>query len=186
MTDLSAMDEPELAAHLAALDGADVERKARLRAPDALLSAARWYAGIGWPVFPCQPRGKQPLTRNGFKDATTDLEQVGAWWKATPTANIGIPTGVAFDVIDIDGPPGFDSLVKLRDTGTLPTVLATTFTPRGRHLLITPTGDSNAAAMMPGVDYRGYGGYIIVPPSVGASGDIYEWVQAPDLSAFRG
>ena len=56
------------------------------------------------PVFPCQPKGKKPLTANGFKDATTDLQQIRIWWSKTPQANIGIPTGrrSGFDALDID------------------------------------------------------------------------------------
>ena len=32
------------------------------------------YARHGWPVFPCQPGGKEPATRHGFLDATTLME----------------------------------------------------------------------------------------------------------------
>ena len=38
-----------------------------------LLSAAIRYAELGYPVFPCAPCGKVPITVHGFKDATTDL-----------------------------------------------------------------------------------------------------------------
>jgi hypothetical protein len=34
----------------------------------------------GIPVFPCGP-DKKPLTKNGFKDATSNLAQVREWWK---------------------------------------------------------------------------------------------------------
>ena len=34
-----------------------------------LLEAALSYARRGWPVFPCQARDKDPLTKHGFKDA---------------------------------------------------------------------------------------------------------------------
>ena len=183
--DLTAMGDEELVAHLAAIDAADDERVARLSAPDALLVAARWYAdAAGWPVFPCQPRGKQPITRNGFKDATTDLEQIERWWTTTPDANIGTPTGHSFDVVDIDGAPGYGSLADMREAGILPDVLAKSLTPRGLHLLIEPTGDGNSAAMLPGIDYRGVGGYIILPPSVGVNSRRYDWSEPVDLTRF--
>jgi hypothetical protein len=44
----------------------------------ALLQAALEYAHRGWPVFPCD-KGKRPLTKHGFKDATTDENQIRAW-----------------------------------------------------------------------------------------------------------
>src|SRR5699024_8549698 len=69
-----------------------------------LLDAARSLASAGVPVFPCVPREKRPLTRRGFHDATTDLDQVSAWWDRWPSANIAIPTGPAsgIEVVDID------------------------------------------------------------------------------------
>ena len=49
-------------------------------------------ADRGWPVFPCN-RDKKPMTANGFKDASTDEDQILEWWGKNPEANIGVPTG---------------------------------------------------------------------------------------------
>ena len=80
-----------------------------------LLKGALAFARRGVPIFPVQPRGKQPLTSNGFKDALIDQAQIEAWWKEHPNANIGIPTGQVsgFFVLDIDGDDGEASLRKL-------------------------------------------------------------------------
>lgn len=40
-----------------------------------LLQAAIRYAELGYPVFPCAPGTKTPLTEHGFHDATVDPEQ---------------------------------------------------------------------------------------------------------------
>ncbi|MFZ2480171.1 MAG: bifunctional DNA primase/polymerase, partial [Propioniciclava sp.] len=45
-----------------------------------LTLAARSLAAAGVPVFPCVVEGKRPLTRRGFLDASSDPEQVAAWW----------------------------------------------------------------------------------------------------------
>jgi hypothetical protein len=179
------------------LDADEAKRRERLSAPDALANAALWYAAAGWPVFPLKPAGKTPLTRNGFKDASTNLTQVAAWWRTTPAANIGVPTGVRFDVIDVDGPEGFASLATIRHHNCPPDCCAETVCPGdptvlgmeilakaytgggGRHLLVAPLGHRNGARIMPGIDIRGQGGYIVAPPSRHESGRLYDWLTPP-------
>jgi hypothetical protein len=162
-----------------------------------LLTAALDYATHNLPVFPCQPRRKRPLTAHGLKDATTDEAQIRSWWTRWPDANIGIRTGVVFDVLDIDGATGIEQLGLLlraahghddEEALWLPdTPIA--YTPNdGVHILVAPTGYGNRAGMRPGIDYRGAAGYIVAPPSIGANGTAYRWwspVEEPvDLAAF--
>jgi hypothetical protein len=144
--------------------------------PPSKLDAALWYVSLGWPVFPLLPGGKRPATRNGFKDATTDAGEITRWWSEEPNRNIGLPTGVRFDVIDIDVPEGLDTLRELskRDTfvhGWVDTASG------GTHLYIKPTGEPNSARWESGVDYRGQGGYVVAPPSV-AKGT-WRWKHLP-------
>jgi hypothetical protein len=154
-------------------------RLRRLAAPEALPAAAAWYAAQGVAVFPVEERGKVPLVR--WRDAaTTDAERVAAWWRRWPLANIGMPTGLRWDVIDIDGPAGYQSFGLMREEGRVPVVVGRALTPRGgMHVYIAPTGDGNAASFVEGIDYRGLGGYVILPPSFGANGRQYDWAEAP-------
>ncbi len=81
--------------------------------PDRVLDRALAYARHGWPVFPCVPGGKEPATRHGFRDASTDPGQIRHWWNRLPGANVAIATGSPGpDVLDVDqhGPPGTASL----------------------------------------------------------------------------
>lgn len=158
--------------------------------PDAaaLRNAARYYATQGWPVFPCLPGGKAPLTKRGLYDATVDLDQVDQWWSAWPLANIGLPTGLRFDVIDIDAPDGFFSFQSLitrygAQGYPPPEVLAVSYTGSGgRHLLVpAQQGVGNGAGLAPGVDYRGRGGYIVAPPSALHGAGTYQWIKAPGM-----
>lgn len=157
----------------------------------ALASSALWYAEQGWPVFPLVPGDKVPLTKHGLKDASTDPQQIESWWKRQPRANIGLPTGLAFDVIDVDATSGgFLSFAEwigdLRAAGyPAPDVKAVAFTGRnGRHLLLPATGRGNAAGLRPGIDYRGLGGYIVAPPSRLDNGGAYTWVVRPRVELF--
>jgi Bifunctional DNA primase/polymerase, N-terminal len=47
---------------------------------ETTLGQAFAYARHGWPVFPCLPGQKIPATRHGFRDATTDEQQITAWF----------------------------------------------------------------------------------------------------------
>lgn len=158
-----------------------------------LRTAALDYAARGWPVFPlhyptehgCSCRkacgksaGKHPATPNGLEDATTDAAQVRQCWKDRPF-NIGLRTGIGFDVIDIDGNDGLDAL-DLAGWGAgdeLAIEGPMQRTGRGIHILVAPTGHGNRAAMLPGVDYRGQGGYIVAAPSLHYGGDRYRWTD---------
>ncbi len=134
-------------------------------APKPLRKVALWYAQQGWPVFPLLPGAKEPHVKNGFKSATTDQERIDKWWSEHPHSNIGLVTGAYFDVIDVDGPQGFQSLAGLRDD-QLPPVHGKVSTPRGFHLYVEVDEQShNRAAIYPGIDYRGKGGYVVAPPS---------------------
>jgi hypothetical protein len=161
----------------AAVDAEQSAHDARLQAPGALLNAALWYASQGLAVFPCRRYRKIPWTRHGFKEATTDHHQITLWWEAWPDANIGLPTGHRFDVLDVDGVTGYRSLVQLRARGLLdePTLGSVT-TPHGHHFYYAPSGDGNTTALAPGVDYRGAGGYVLAPPSRLPDG-MYRWAE---------
>lgn len=150
----------------------------------ALVDVALDYARRGWPVFPLEPRGKRPagsLVPHGLKDASDDEERVRAWWKAMPEANIGCPTGVAFDALDADTPEASEAFIDLCAEHDLdPLLLPRTRTGSGgRHVLFQPTGVGNRARFLESTDWRGRGGYIVLPGSIHPSGSLYEWIVEP-------
>lgn len=179
-------DADELSRLSVELDRLDDAARDRLSQPDALARAALWYSTAGVPVFPLQPGGKRPhVGTNGFKDATTDRDVIREWWTRSPASNIGAPTGVVFDVFDFDGPDGALAYASFRGEelwDKLPPI-GRAFTPRGSHVFIRPTGDGNTAGLVPGVDYRGAGGYVVLPPSRRDDGRRYRWAQLLELSA---
>ncbi len=53
-------------------------------------TAAVNYARKNLHVFPCRPGRKEPIPQSGYKAATTNLDQIRAWWTAYPDANIAL------------------------------------------------------------------------------------------------
>jgi hypothetical protein len=116
-------------------------------------------------------------------DASTDAQQVQAWWRRA-NYNIGLACGVVFDVLDIDrkrGAPGLESERLLAQAGLLRGVWGRAVTPSGgRHLLLPVSGDGNHTCARFGLDYRGIGGYVVGTPSVIDAG-VYRW-EAVELA----
>ena len=154
-----------------------------------LLKAALAYARRGIPVFPCEPGGKAPLTYNGFWDATTDSRRLEIWWRRCwPDANVGVPTGERSGLLVLDVDPrdgGLESLAELERTGgLLPETARARTGGGGMHVFFGyPAGEevrSNTGRLGPGLDVRGEGGYVVVPPSHTRSA--YEWLDRATLA----
>lgn len=138
-------------------------------------AAAYRYAKAGIPVFPCVTGGKRPLTKRGFHEASAEPRQVARWWARWPRANIGMPTGQisGLEVVDVDvhgAIRGFAAFELARREG---------LTDRWAAFIRTPSGGVHAyypadpelvqpswQVARAGIDFRGSGGYVIVPPSI--------------------
>jgi hypothetical protein len=143
--------------------------------------AALALASKGMRVFPLWPRTKEPLTHNGFKSATTDPNIIKGWWRSGDN-NIGIATGPdsGIWVLDIDGEKGEATLCELEAPfGPLPPTVEV-ITGKGRHVYFRwpagkKIGNSQLRSDVPGLDWRGSGGYVLAPPSIHPSGRLYAW-----------
>lgn len=151
----------------------------------------------GWAVFPvfelgadgkcscgnddCSNPGKHPRISGGFKNASKDSALIRNWWRQNPRANIGVATGrvSGFFAIDIDPRHGGNEswTVLLEQNELLPNTVESITGSNGRHFLFKcPTKPvKNSANLRPGVDVRGDGGYIVVPPSNHVAGRNYAW-----------
>lgn len=146
-----------------------------MSAPSAnvLYREAQRLIHAGQPVFPCKPKGtkaKAPMTKNGLHDATLDVARVKAWWKNHRDAAIGIPTGIVWDVLDVDVKREEDGRVHLpllHRLGLLNGCQRVGRTPSGGwHLYFKAApGLTNTANAYLGLDVRGKGGYVLAPPS---------------------
>lgn len=141
-----------------------------------LYRATQVLVRSGQPVFPCHSglsdpnKAKRPMTKNGLHDATLDLSQVKRWWQRHGDAAIGIPTGIVWDVLDVDVKDDRDGrghLPFLQRVGLLNGCKRVGRTPSGGwHLYFKAApGLTNKASAALGLDVRALGGYVLAPPS---------------------
>lgn len=164
------------------------------------VAVARSFIEAGVAVFPCREKASQgvdyatgevieflekaPYTTYGLKDATRSSRIIEIWFgERHPAAVIGIPTGEKLGawVLDLDRHGDLDGHTWLAEMeakhGPLPDTARATTANGGTHVFFKHVeGVRNRAAIAPGVDTRGDGGYIISPGSVMADGRRYQWV----------
>ena len=147
------------------------------------LQAALHYCDKGFSVIPIRPDKKPFIQWQDFQKRRATDEEIRAWWTKWPMANVGIVTGEisGIFVIDCDNEEAYNKIQELLPDSFITCIAKT---PRGYHLyLIYPKGQniSNATSIIPGVDIRGEGGYIIAPPSVNVEGKVYTWLPGMSI-----
>jgi len=156
-----------------------------------LVKAAFWYIRRDFAVFRLSNNSKVPRYKGSFKDATLDPEQAKSWFRGN--FNIGIATGSISNllVIDVDckdGKQGFKNLLILVAATGIDLKTFTVKSPSGgKHFYYDTTGLDTSrvtigAALLPGIDWRCNGGYIVAPPSV-IDGSPYKVVKNLPLRA---
>lgn len=162
-----------------------------------LAEAARDYVERGLAIIPLGVGKKEPVTKNGLNDWTDNPGQIDVWWgqgehagkRGNPRYNIGMACGqVSGGIIAIDLDCHSDEangLDYLRDWevehGKLPETWTQITGSGGKQLFYRAGQDiRNSANGEIGVDVRGNGGYVVLPPSLHPCGDCYEWSISPD------
>ncbi|MEO9824063.1 MAG: AAA family ATPase [Paracoccaceae bacterium] len=154
------------------------------------LKLALDYAKSGIPVFPCKDGStarnngepdRGPLTKKGFKDATTDPNTIKRMWDKNPQAVPGIPTGAAsgWAVLDVDRKKGTDGVASLAEAGfdaNDPKAVIVETPSGGLHLYYKHhEGLTNSTRHLKemgieGVDIRAEGGFVFAPDAINALG----------------
>jgi len=111
-----------------------------------------------------------------FQEKRATQKQIESWWKDWPDANIGIVTGKISGVmvLDIDSKEALKTVRKfLPGYKSVPRAK----TGKGWHLFFKRPGKGirNHVGLIPGLDIRADGGYVVVPPSIHESGKEYRW-----------
>lgn len=143
-----------------------------------LIEEALFWAEAGVPVFPTG-EDKRPLTKNGHKDASTDPDEIEAMFEAAGNRLHGIGGRMGKDAglfaIDADTYKSGDAgdsarafIERLRRLNLLPDTRVHKTRNGGAHYLLR-SADGTYPNVNPtsGVEVKGEGGYIILPPSPG-------------------
>ena len=126
------------------------------------------YLASGWSIIPIVSTGqkKEPAVKwKKYQSEHADEATARSWWDADPRRNIGIVTGEisGLIVLDVDGPEGLATLETFGELPRTPVVR----TGKGKHYYFRYPGVKvrNFTKKLPGLDFRGDGGYVVAPPS---------------------
>jgi KaiC/GvpD/RAD55 family RecA-like ATPase len=165
---------------------------------EAMYDAAIEAVERGWSVIPLSVTGKKPLNEwKKYQTQQTTLEEVEDWFEnGAPTTNggrvdlfnIALVTGVISGVLVLDCDNAQAVEYAKKQTLTSPISVNTA---RGKHYYFAHPGHGQRFANkvggvardwpnLEGLDFRGDGGYVLMPPSVkadknGAVTHVYDW-----------
>ena len=164
------------------------------------LAAALAYCRRGWSVVPAyniDPRGctcrqdhtgdtsagKHPRVKwQSYQQRRSTDDEIRTWWTRWPDANVAIITGTISGLVVIDVDPRHGGDASLSQLLPLPETPICLTGGGGQHVYLQHPSSiiPNGAALLPGIDLRGDGGYVIAPPSSHLSGRNYSWDPSPD------
>ncbi len=161
---------------------------------NAHLEAALDFIAHGLGVIPLREGEKTPATKHGLDDWNDNPRQIRHWWDDNPSYNVGVVCGdgggerrVFLVAIDLDvHDKNHDGTKALREWelahGELPETWTQITGSGGKQLFysVKAGGIANSANGELGVDIRGEGGYVVMPPSLHPCGEPYEWSISPD------
>ena len=173
-----------------------------------ILKAALQYQKQGISIFPCNPyptktkkdgslfQNKQPyLSFIPYRDRLPTEDEIKQWWTKWPNAMIGCITGEVpnnLTVIDIDSEEAYKALQEYIPESYITRIAKS---PKGYHLYFKyfegPPNDSDIIKnVIPKIDCRTNGGYIIMPPSInldnGARPVAYTWLVDAKVNEVPG
>lgn len=154
------------------------------------LDQALALGALGYKIVPLPPGEKYPKGLSKWQErATNDADQIMDWW-GTGEAGIGWAMGrqpngmnlAAIDVDVVDGKQGkatLAALVRDHDLTELIRNTVVSITGSGGRHIVVEVGDVDVTnrVLGPGLDLRGEGGFIVIPPSLHPNGERYRWAK---------
>jgi len=117
-----------------------------------------------------------------YQDRLPSEEEVVQWFDQNPDANIGIVTGKISGIVvfDLDSE---HAVTYAEDEGGFPETPKVK-TGKGYHLYMKYPGFEVRGSVNKDldIDIRADGGYVVAPPSIHGSGDMYDWEEGFSIS----
>ncbi|GHD29448.1 bifunctional DNA primase/polymerase [Nocardiopsis kunsanensis] len=182
-------------------------RRKRRHATDSMLTSALGYAELGWPVvrgtspgrdractcdrMGCPDPASHPVSAAWGVEASTDADTLRRWWTADPHANVVLPTGRVFDVLDVPHEAGVMALARMGRSGVPAGPVAAL---QGRYLFFVATRSPvdeeewwschldcvpESVEEMPGLRWHCRDSFVLGAPSALASGGRVTWIRTP-------
>ena len=147
------------------------------------------YLSKGMSVFPLVHMDKRPMVKwKRFQESLPTPAMVCEWFNGKETINIGCATGNAEGIFVVDCDT--ESAVEFSEKSGMPTTVCSQ-TRRGRHyFLVAPIGydidciPQTKIFNQVGIDIKGRGGLVVLPPSVHHTGHVYSWINSPADTEF--
>jgi hypothetical protein len=177
------------------------DRRAVNDAQHAQLCAVFYAARLRWAVFPLHPlrrdgrcggcggeqcAGKHPIPTRWERTIASGQAAETAWRPQLGERGIGLVCGARSGVWVLDIDPdtgGLDTLARLEQAhGPLPATWRSRTGTGGEHVFFAAKDDSvrnSASQVEQGLDVRGAGGYVVLPPTMHRAGRRYEWITPP-------
>jgi hypothetical protein len=195
-----------------------VEAVLRMRRRSAARAgaAALQYASMSWPVCPgafrpsqaqrsadflracscdrvgCPSPGAHPISPAWQTLASADPVLVARWWLAMPQANVVLPTGRVFDVLDVPARAGLTALTRMHQNRRQPGPVA--IAGDRAHFYVLSRGapadehewwschldcEPQQVAEISGLRWHCRDSYVLAPPSRSATGEMARWIRDP-------
>lgn len=138
----------------------------------------RELCDLGFSVIPVRVRDKIPVIQWArFQTERASLDEIDKWHRKGHNAAIVTGAISGLVVLDCDTP---EAVARVNELG-IPKGTVSVRTAKGCHFYFLHPGFAvpNKTSLLPGMDVRGDGGFVVAPGSIHPSGSVYEWTNHP-------
>ena len=144
---------------------------------------------MGLCILPVRPREKRPYMQNWTKYINTRPKktELKKWFETLTNPGIGMVTGKISNLVVVDFDSYKSSLTFEDLVQKYPTDMISRTGRGGYHLFYRyPRGEEigNKVNVLEGVDIRGNGGFVVLPPTIHENGKPYKWIKEGNPGVF--